>query len=92
MFKYKIEGYYFMTMKTLTIKEKVYKDLLSVKEGGESFSDLLERLATKEKKSITEFAGFLSGKTSLAMLQNSKKLRARTKFDEEREKRLASRW
>lgn len=81
-----------MTMKTLTIKEKVYKDLVRVKEGEESFSDLLERLARKEKKSVTEYAGFLSEKTAKGMLQDLKKSRERNRANIEREKRLASLW
>jgi predicted CopG family antitoxin len=32
-------------MKTLTIRDEVYQRLLSLKRGGESFSDLFERLA-----------------------------------------------
>ncbi len=32
-------------MKTLTIRDEVYQKLLSLKRGGESFSDLFERLA-----------------------------------------------
>lgn len=34
-----------MTTKTITIREEVYNLLLSLKREGESFSDLLERLA-----------------------------------------------
>ena len=35
-------------VKTLTIKEDVYKKLVAIKKQGESFSDLFERLAEKE--------------------------------------------
>ena len=35
-------------VKTLTIKEDVYKKLVAIKKQGESFSDLFERLAKKE--------------------------------------------
>ena len=36
-----------MTVKTLTIKKEVYEELLKLKRKGESFSDLLLRLAKK---------------------------------------------
>jgi predicted CopG family antitoxin len=35
-------------VKTLTIKEDVYRKLVAIKKQGESFSDLFERLAKKE--------------------------------------------
>lgn len=81
-----------MVMKTLTIKEKVYKTLVSVKDKNESFSDLLERLAVKEKKSVTEFAGFLSEKSGNEMMAEWKKNRAKSKADIGREKRLEALW
>lgn len=46
-----------MAFKTLTIKEEVYKKLAARKREKESFSDLLERLAEKEKPDIMKFAG-----------------------------------
>jgi predicted CopG family antitoxin len=38
----------FNMVKTLTIKEDVYRKLVAIKKQGESFSDLFERLAKKE--------------------------------------------
>lgn len=38
-------------VKTLTIREDVYRRLVSIKKSGESFSDLFERLAEREEPS-----------------------------------------
>ena len=51
-------------VKTLTIKDKVYDELKVIKGKDESFSDLFERMAAKESKGISEFAGFLSNEAA----------------------------
>ena len=38
-------------VKTLTIREDVYKKLVSIKKSGESFSELFDRLAEQEEAS-----------------------------------------
>jgi predicted CopG family antitoxin len=80
-------------VKTLTIKNKVYEELVTIKGREESFSDLFERLAKKEKRGIMEFAGFLSkeegNKVKKAISGYKKKSR---KMDLEREKRLEKLW
>lgn len=80
-------------VKTLTIKNKVYEKLVTIKGREESFSDLFERLAEKEKPDIMEFAGFLSkeesSKVKKAISDYRKKSR---KADLEREKRLERLW
>ncbi|MDN5366701.1 MAG: putative antitoxin [Candidatus Diapherotrites archaeon] len=47
-----------MGVKTITIKDDVYKKLLAIKRKDESFSDVLERLT--RKVSIDRFFGVLS--------------------------------
>ncbi len=47
----------FMSFKTLTIKEDVYKKLLSMKRENESFSDLFERLSEKSVASLKKLRG-----------------------------------
>ena len=80
-------------MKTLTIKDTVYEKLVKVKKGKESFSDLFERLADKEKTSILEFAGFLSKKDAEKMEKAIKEYRKESvKADIERKKRLEKLW
>ena len=39
-----------MSFKTITIKERVYKELEKAKEKGESFSDFFERMIREKKK------------------------------------------
>lgn len=43
--------------KTLTIKKKVYEELLRIKRNGESFSELFERMMRKKRPDILKFAG-----------------------------------
>lgn len=38
-------------VKTLTIREEVYRKLVSIKRSGESFSELFDRLAEQEEAS-----------------------------------------
>ncbi len=78
---------------TLTIKDRVYDELVKLKGKGESFSDLFEGLAAKGKPDITEFAGFLSDATAKKMRKTLAEYRARSrKFDLKREKRLEKPW
>jgi predicted CopG family antitoxin len=46
-------------MKTLTIKDEVYEKLLKLKRENESFSDVLERLISRERTSLRTFYGSL---------------------------------
>ena len=46
----------FMAVKTITITEKAYEKLASNKEGGESFSELIDRRFTK-KGDLSQFIG-----------------------------------
>jgi predicted CopG family antitoxin len=50
--------------KTLTIKDEVYKKLVSVKEKDESFSDLFERLVSHQGPK--ELLGSLRGRIELS--------------------------
>jgi len=53
MFKHKN----IMGFKTITIKDELYRDLLKLKRKDESFSELFERLAKREKPDLMMFAG-----------------------------------
>ena len=46
-----------MGFKTITIKDELYRDLLKLKRKDESFSELFERLAKREKPDLMMFAG-----------------------------------
>ena len=46
-------------MKTITIRDDTYHTLLILKEGEDSFSDVINRLVTKKNRDIREYAGAL---------------------------------
>ncbi len=49
-----------MAHKTLTISEEAYEALASLKKEGESFTDLIKRIAAPlRKKKLSDFAGIL---------------------------------
>ena len=56
-------------MKTLTVRDDVYEKLVKLKKEGESFSDLLERLLSREKVSLREFYGSLKDSKFLEELE-----------------------
>ena len=52
----------FVMTRVISLSEKAYETLKSMKKSGESFSDVVIRVAGKEKKkSIIEFAGTWKG-------------------------------
>ena len=80
-------------VKTLTIKDKVYEELVNIKGKEESFSDLFERLAKKEKAGIMEFAGFLSKETAEKMKKDiAKRKKEGIKLEGKKMKRLEKLW
>jgi predicted CopG family antitoxin len=46
-------------MKTITIRDDTYHNLLMLKEGEDSFSDVINRLISKKNRDIREYAGAL---------------------------------
>ncbi len=51
-----------MAHKTLTISEEAYEMLAELKKEGESFTDLILRIAEPlRKKKLSEFAGIMAG-------------------------------
>jgi len=80
-------------VKTLTIKDKVYEELVNIKGKEESFSDLFERLAKKEKAGIMEFAGFLSKETAEKMKKDiAKRKKEGIKLEGKKRERLEKLW
>ena len=52
----------FIMTKVISLSEKAYQTLKSMKKPGESFSDVVVRISDREKKkSILEFAGTWKG-------------------------------
>ncbi|ADC65191.1 Protein of unknown function DUF217 [Ferroglobus placidus DSM 10642] len=46
-------------MKTISIRDDVYKRLAEMKEEGESFSDVIEKLLKKKNTNIKKYFGVL---------------------------------
>ena len=60
-------------MKTITIRDDTYHTLLMLKEGEDSFSDVINRLISKKNRDIREYAGALRDSKILDRLQASTK-------------------
>ena len=69
--------------KVISLSEKAYETLKSMKKPGESFSDVVIRVASKEKKrSILEFAGTWKGDDADEVVAQIMKDRERVKSRE----------
>ena len=60
-------------MKTITIRDDTYHNLLMLKEGEDSFSDVINRLISKKNRDIREYAGALRDSKILDRLHASTK-------------------
>jgi predicted CopG family antitoxin len=58
-------------MKKITIRDDTYHRLLILKEGEDSFSDIIDRLVSKKNRDIREDAGALRNSTVLDRLHTS---------------------
>jgi len=56
-------------MKTISIRDNVYEKLLKLKREDESFSDVIERLLTREKTSLKQFFGKLKDSSILEEME-----------------------
>jgi len=64
-------------MKTITIRDETHKALVTLKEEGDSFSDVIDRLIEDKTCDISRFAGVLKDSEVPDSLQEfTKKLRA----------------
>lgn len=71
----------YVYMKTITIRDDLYKELARRKREGESFSDVIERLLRGSKINIEEYFGCLKDSTLLRELETStKRLRESARF------------
>jgi predicted CopG family antitoxin len=67
-------------MKTITLREETYHSLLILKEGDDSFSDVIDRLISKKNRDIREYAGALRDSKVLDELHTlTKKMRSTAK-------------
>ena len=64
-------------MKTITLRDDTYHSLLILKEGNDSFSDVINRLISKKNRDIREYAGALRDSKVLDELHTfTKKMRS----------------
>lgn len=64
-------------MKTITLRDETYHSLLVLKEGDDSFSDVIDRLISKKNRDIREYAGALRDSKILDDLHTfTKKMRS----------------
>ncbi len=64
-------------MKTITLRDETYHSLLDMKEGDDSFSDVIDRLIRKKSRDIREYAGALRDSDMLDDLESfTKKMRS----------------
>ncbi len=64
-----------MAFKTLTVKEEVYKKLLSLKRENESFSDLFERLSKRNISALKSLRGTMEFEDKEKMIEEIYKKR-----------------
>ncbi len=57
-----------MASKNIAIREDVYKKLVEAKKGGESFSEVIEKLLEK-KLSLVHFSGVLADNSHLTDIE-----------------------
>jgi predicted CopG family antitoxin len=63
-------------MKTITLRDETYHSLLVLKEGDDSFSDVIDRLVSRKNRDIREYAGALRDSAVLDELHTfTKKMR-----------------
>ncbi len=67
-------------MKTITIRDETYHALLTLKEGDDSFSDVIDRLVSRKNLDIRAYAGALRDSKILDDLESfTKKMRRSAK-------------
>ncbi len=64
-----------MAFKTLTVKEEIYKKLLSLKRENESFSDLFERLSKRNISALKSLRGTMEFEDKEKMIKEIYKKR-----------------
>ena len=68
-------------MKTISIRDDVYRRLLRLKEEGESFSDVIEKLLERRGFSLEDYFGCLKDSRALdEIAEYSRKVREAARF------------
>jgi predicted CopG family antitoxin len=64
-------------MKTITLRDDTYHSLVILKEGDDSFSDVIDRLISRKNRDIREYAGALRNSSILDELNTfTRKMRS----------------
>ncbi|RLI75948.1 antitoxin [Archaeoglobales archaeon] len=67
-------------MKTISIRDDVYKKLVEMKEGRESFSDVIEKLLKKKNTNIKRYFGVLKDSEVLDEIERCLEARKTARF------------
>ncbi|WP_290597156.1 MULTISPECIES: antitoxin VapB family protein [unclassified Archaeoglobus] len=67
-------------MKTISIRDDVYKKLAEMKGEGESFSDVIEKLLKRDKTSIKKYFGVLEDSEVLDEIEKTLAARKTARF------------
>jgi len=66
-------------MKTISIRDDIYRKLVEIKGEGESFSDVIEKLLEK-KVDISEYFGVLKDSKTLEEIEKCLEMRKRARI------------
>lgn len=77
-----------MGFKTITIKEKVFREISKAKGKDESFSDFFEKIVHKKKPDLLKFAGAWKLTKEEEERMDRERKEFRKKFEEEFEERV----
>ncbi len=67
-------------MKTISIRDEVYNKLAEMKEEGESFSDVIEKLLKRKNTDIKKYFGILRDSEVLDEIEKCLKARKSARF------------
>ena len=67
-------------MKTISIRDEVYNKLVEMKEEGESFSDVIEKLLKRKNTNIKKYFGVLEGSEVLDEIEKCLEARKSARF------------
>ena len=67
-------------MKTISIRDEVYNKLVEMKEEGESFSDVIEKLLKRKNTNIKKYFGALRDSEILGEIEKCLEARKSARF------------
>ncbi len=67
-------------MRTISIRDEIYNKLVEMKEEGESFSDVIEKLLKKKRTDIRKYFGVLKDSEVLDEIEKCLEARKSARF------------